>query len=140
MRATSSAVRGATSLGLSTARLPAANTLASGANSVNRGAFQVPMMPTTPLGWNFTQAVAPNWSKGATLARGWSGIHSCTWSRAAFSEASEPSTSFISEKATGRPPKSSRIASHSTSVLAISRSMARCSRACALPGPPARRR
>ena len=58
--ATSAAVRGTISLGLSTARLPAASTLASGANKVNNGAFQVPMMPTTPLGWNFTKAVAPN--------------------------------------------------------------------------------
>ena len=54
------------------ARLPAANTLDKGDNNVNKGAFQVPMMPTTPLGWYLTQAVAPNASKGTTLGRVWS--------------------------------------------------------------------
>ena len=63
------AVRGAISEGLSTARLPAANAQASGDSKVNRGAFQVPMMPITPLGWYLTQAVAPNMSKGLTLGR-----------------------------------------------------------------------
>ena len=126
--ATSCAVRGTISLGLSTARLPAANTLASGANKVKSGAFHVPMMPTTPLGWNFTKAVAPNWSNGATLARGWSGIQASKWSRAAFSAPSEPSTSFIMENSTGRPPKSASIAAHRASQCFTSRSITRCRR------------
>ncbi|MNG17541.1 hypothetical protein D3C84_1015350 [compost metagenome] len=49
--ASTAAVRGAISEGLRIARLPAASTKANGLSRVNSGAFQVPMMPTEPLGW-----------------------------------------------------------------------------------------
>ncbi|MCY1461247.1 hypothetical protein D9M71_788830 [compost metagenome] len=58
--ATNSAVRGTTSDGLRMARLPAASTEAKGLNRVNKGAFQVPRMPTVPLGWCITHALAPS--------------------------------------------------------------------------------
>ncbi|MNT27314.1 hypothetical protein D3C72_1629410 [compost metagenome] len=54
------AVRGTTSDGLRMARLPAARAEASGLSKVYNGAFQVPMIPTLPLGWCITQASAPN--------------------------------------------------------------------------------
>jgi len=60
--ATTWAVHDTTSEGLRMARFPAASALASGLNRVNSGAFQVPMMPTVPLGWYITQAWAPSWS------------------------------------------------------------------------------
>ena len=138
--ASTAAVRGAISDGFSMARLPAASTLASGENRVYRGAFQVPMMPTTPFGWYCTQAVAPKPSNGATLGRGCAGIHSSRWSRACLSEASDPRISFIIENTAGRPPKSSSIAAHSASLYCTSRSIALCRRAlrtAALTGPSA---
>ena len=94
-------MRGAISDGLSTARLPAASTLASGDSKVYSGAFQVPMMPTTPFGWYCTQAVAPKASNGAKLGRGSGAIHAARWSRACLSEASEPRMSFIIENTAG---------------------------------------
>ena len=47
--ASTSAVLGVTSEGLSIARLPAANTQANGESNVYKGAFHVPIMPTLPL-------------------------------------------------------------------------------------------
>ncbi|MNY72184.1 hypothetical protein D3C86_2106820 [compost metagenome] len=48
--ATTAAVRGTTSEGLRIARLPAASAEAKGLSKVYSGAFQVPRMPTVPLG------------------------------------------------------------------------------------------
>jgi hypothetical protein len=57
--ASRSEVRGVSSDGLSSARLPAANTPASGPNERLIGKFQGLMMPTTPSGWYSTRACTP---------------------------------------------------------------------------------
>ena len=133
-----SAVRGAISDGFKTARLPAAKTLDNGDNRVNKGAFHVPIMPTTPLGWYFTQAVAPKLSKGCTLGRIWSCVQASKWSLACLREPNEPATSFIMEKTGDLPPKSASMAAQNGSQCFTSMSMARCNRSflvAALTGP-----
>src|ERR1700678_1386980 len=60
MVAISSDVAGVYSDGLIIARLPAASTPASGAKVRFTGKFHGLMIPTTPLGWKRTSALAPN--------------------------------------------------------------------------------
>src|SRR5215468_9288575 len=97
MRSISSEVRGVNSDGLIIARLPAANTPASGVNVRFTGKFHGLMTPTTPFGWNWTYARAPNTVKiaGETFPR--SGrIQLFRFSLANLSGAIEPETSVSS--------------------------------------------
>ena len=72
--AISSEVAGVNSDGLIIARLPAASTPASGAKVRFTGKFQGLMMPTTPLGWKRTSALAPSKPRIAGVVLRFSGF------------------------------------------------------------------
>ena len=74
----SAEVRGVSSDGLMSARLPAASTPASGLKARLMGKFQGLMMPTTPRGWYWIRACMPG--VGAGCSSGY--IHCVSCSRA----------------------------------------------------------
>ena len=123
-----SEVCGDKSEGLAMTRLPAAKTPAKGAKIMNKGPFQVPAMPTTPLGWNRNSARAPNRLNGNKPARRCGCIHWSTCLMAYFKASMGAWMSNIMVLTGWRPPKSALMTSQMVSLFCLSNSTQRLRR------------
>src|SRR3954454_15038286 len=96
--------------GLMTTRLPAASISTSGPTERSKGKFQGTMLPTTPLGCGWTNALPEPKSAGST-SRGSGAIHASRRSAAYAARPATPRTSIRSVATVGCTPKSALIAS-----------------------------